>query len=276
MSPIIFNQQILRKEEFQISIANRAFLYGDGLFESVKIINGKPFNLDVHLKRLFSAALLLHLEINVSRNDFQDDIEILIRENNIKKGGNLKILVFREEGGKYLPENNQASSLIMSETSDKNSFSLNKKGLELGLFKTQLKPMNKLSNYKTISALQSVMCSLDARQKGKDDCLMFNTENRIIESANSNIFYVKNNIIFTPQLRGGCVDGTMRNCILSLKDLDYKIVENEVKIGDILEAEEVFLTNAIQGVRWVSHIKEQQFTEQKVAKLLTNKINQLV
>ena len=276
MSPIIFNQQILRKEEFQISIANRAFLYGDGLFESVKIINGKPFNLDVHLKRLFSAALLLNLEISISRNDFQDDIELLIRENKIKKGGNLKILVFREEGGKYLPENNQASSLIMSETSDKNSFSLNKKGLELGLFKTQLKPMNKLSNYKTISALQSVMCSLDARQKGKDDCLMFNTENRIIESANSNIFYVKNNIIFTPQLREGCVDGTMRNCILSLKDLDYKIVENEVKIGDILEAEEVFLTNAIQGVRWVSHIKEQQFTEQKVAKLLTNKINQLV
>ena len=276
MSPIIFNQQILRKEEFQISIANRAFLYGDGLFESVKIINGKPFNLDVHLKRLFSAALLLHLEINVSRNDFQDDIELLIRENNIKKGGNLKILVFREEGGKYLPENNQASSLIMSESSDKNSFSLNKKGLELGLFKIQLKPMNKLSNYKTISALQSVMCSLDARQKAKDDCLMFNTENRIIESANSNIFYVKNNIIFTPLLREGCVDGTMRNCILSLKDLDYKIVENEVKIGDILEAEEVFLTNAIQGVRWVSHIKEQQFTEQKVVKLLTNKINQLV
>ena len=276
MSPIIFNQQILRKEEFQISIANRAFLYGDGLFESVKIINGKPFNLDVHLKRLFSAALLLHLEINVSRNDFQDDIELLIRENKIKKGGNLKILVFREEGGKYFPQNNNASCLIMSENFDKNLFSLNKQGLKLGLFKTQLKPMNKLSNYKTISALQSVMCSLDAKQKGKDDCLMFNTENRIIESANSNIFYVKNNIIFTPQLREGCVDGTMRNCILSLKDLDYKIVENDVKIGDILEAEEVFLTNAIQGVRWVRYIKEQQFTEQKVAKLLTNKINQLV
>ena len=276
MSPIIFNQQILRKEEFQISIANRAFLYGDGLFESVKIINGKPFNLDVHLKRLFSAALLLYLEINVSRNDFQDDIEILIRENNIKKGGNLKILVFREEGGKYLPLNNSASCLIMSESSDKNSFSLNKKGLELGLFKIQLKPMNKLSNYKTISALQSVMCSLDARQKGKDDCLMFNTENRIIESANSNIFYVKNNIIFTPQLREGCVDGTMRNCILSLKDLDYKIVENEIKLGDILEAEEVFLTNAIQGVRWVSQIEAQQFTDQKVSQSLVDKINQLV
>ena len=78
MSPIIFNQQILRKEEFQISIANRAFLYGDGLFESVKIINGKPFNLDAHLKRLFSASLLLHLEINISRNDLRVSIYIYI------------------------------------------------------------------------------------------------------------------------------------------------------------------------------------------------------
>ena len=175
-----------------------------------------------------------------------------------------------------MPENNQTSCLIISKFSDKILFTLNKKGVALGLYKTQLKPINKLSNYKTMSALQSVMCSLDAKQKGKDDCLMFNTENRIIESANSNIFYVKNNIVFTPLLGEGCVDGTMRNCILSLKDLKYKIVESKFKIGDILEAEEVFLTNAIQGVRWVSHIKEQQFTEKKVAKLLTSKINQLV
>ena len=68
----------------------------------------------------------------------------------------------------------------------------------------------------------------------------------------------------------------MRNCILSLKDLDYKIVENEVKIRDILEAEEVFLTNAIQGVRWVSQIEAQQFTDQKVSQSLVDKINQLV
>ena len=276
MSKVIFNHKIINKKDCKISLENRAFLYGDGLFESVKIINGKAFNLEAHLNRLFAGALLMNLKIVASKNDFRNDIERLLIKNKITKGGSLKILLFRDEGGKYLPLNNSASCLIMSENSDKNSFSLNKKGLELGLYKTQMKPINELSNYKTISALQSVMCSLDARQKGKDDCLMFNTENRIIESANSNIFYVKNNIVFTPPLGEGCVDGTMRNCILSLKDLDYKIVENEVKLGNILEAEEVFLTNAIQGVRWVSHIKEQQFTEKKVAKLLTSKINQLV
>ena len=276
MVKIISNHKIINKGDFKISFENRAFLYGDGLFESVKIINGKVFNLEAHLNRLFAGALLMNLKIVASKNDFRNDIERLLIKNKVTKGGSLKILLFRDEGGKYLPNNKQTSCLIISKFSDKILFTLNKKGVELGLYKTQLKPINKLSNYKTMSALQSVMCSLDANQKGKDDCLMFNTENRIIESANSNIFYVKNNIILTPQLRGGCVDGTMRNCILSLKDLDYKIVENDVKIGDILEAEEVFLTNAIQGVRWVSHIKEQQFTEQKVAKLLTNKINQLV
>ncbi len=276
MSKVIFNHKIINKKDCKISLENRAFLYGDGLFESVKIINGKAFNLEAHLNRLFAGALLMNLKIVASKNDFRNDIERLLIKNKITKGGSLKILLFRDEGGKYLPENNQTSCLIISKFSDKILFTLNKKGVELGLYKTQLKPINKLSNYKTMSALQSVMCSLDANQKGKDDCLMFNTENNIIESANSNIFYVKNNIIFTPQLREGCVDGTMRNCILSLKDLDYKIVENEVKLGDILEAEEVFLTNAIQGVRWVSRIKEQQFTEKKVGKLLINKINQLV
>lgn len=275
MSKVIFNHKIINKKDCKISLENRAFLYGDGLFESVKIINGKAFNLEAHLNRLFAGALLMNLKIVASKNDFRNDIERLLIKNKITKGGSLKILLFRDEGGKYLPENNQTSCLIISKFSDKILFTLNKKGVELGLYKTQLKPI-KLSNYKTMSALQSVMCSLDANQKGKDDCLMFNTENRIIESANSNIFYVKNNIIFTPQLREGCVDGTMRNCILSLKDLDYKIVENEVKIRDILEAEEVFLTNAIQGVRWVSQIEAQQFTDQKVSQSLVDKINQLV
>ena len=275
MSKVIFNHKIINKKDCKISLENRAFLYGDGLFESVKIINGKAFNLEAHLNRLFAGALLMNLKIVASKNDFRNDIERLLIKNKITKGGSLKILLFRDEGGKYLPENNQTSCLIISKFSDKILFTLNKKGVELGLYKTQLKPI-KLSNYKTMSALQSVMCSLDANQKGKDDCLMFNTENRIIESANSNIFYVKNNIIFTPQLREGCVDGTMRNCILSLKDLDYKIVENEVKLGDILEAEEVFLTNAIQGVRWVSQIEAQQFTDQKVSQSLVDKINQLV
>ena len=112
MPKIIFNHKILNKKELKFSVDNRAFLYGDGLFESVKIINSKPFNLEVHLKRLFSASTLLDLQISASKKDFRNKIELLINENKIIKGGNLKIIVFREKGGKFLPENNFTSFLI--------------------------------------------------------------------------------------------------------------------------------------------------------------------
>ena len=276
MLKIIFNHKILNKNELKFSVDNRAFLYGDGLFESVKIINSKPFNLEVHLKRLFSASKLLDLQISASKKDFRNKIELLIKENKIIKGGNLKIIVFREKGGKFLPENNSTSFLIMSEKSENNLFKLNKKGLALGLFRDQLKPKGTLSNYKTISALQSVMCSLDARKKAKEDCLMFNSENNIIESSNSNVFYVKNKVIYTPKLLEGCVDGTMRNYILNLRNLDFNIIETEVKTEDILNADEVFLSNAISGIRWVSSIEDSKFPQQNVSQLLIEKINQLV
>ena len=276
MPKIIFNHKILNKKELKFSIDNRAFLYGDGLFESVKIINGKPFNLEAHLKRLFSASTLLDLQINASKEDFINNINFLIKENKITKGGNLKIIVFREEGGKFLPENNSASFLIMSKESENNLFKLNKNGLDLGLFRDQLKPKGELSNYKSISALQSIICSLDARKKAKEDCLMFNPENNIVESSNSNVFYLRNRLIYTPKLLEGCVDGTMRNCILNLKNLDFNIIETEVRTEDILDADEVFLSNAISGIRWVSSIEDSKFSQQSISQLLTEKINQLV
>ncbi len=274
MSKIIFNHQIFKQEEFHISVNNRAFLYGDGLFESIKIINGNAFNLEAHLSRLFAGIEALKLENSSSKDGFRKDIHLLINENKISKGGTIKIIVFREEGGKYLPKNSKASSVLMSEKSEDNLFTLNKKGLELGLYKSQLKPANSISNLKTMSALQSVMCSLDTQQKSLDDCLMFNSENRIIESANSNVFFVKNDVIFTPKLSEGCVDGTMRN--LMLKFPEFEIKETRVNLEEILQADEVFLSNAIQGVKWAAQIENRKFNQKKIAEYLTEKLNDLV
>ncbi len=276
MLKIVFNDKILDENKINFSIYNRAFLYGDGLFESIKIINGKPFNLEAHLKRLFSASILFNLQISTSKKNLKNKITLLIKENKIENAGNLKIIIFRKKGGKFLPKHNSTSFLIISEKSENNLFKLNKNALTLGLFRDQLKPKGKLSNYKTLSALQSVMCSIDARKKQKDDCLMFNSANNIIESSNSNVFYVKDKVIYTPKLLEGCVDGTMRKCILNLKNLDLNILETEVKTEDILNADEVFLSNAISGIRWVSSIEDNKFSQQSVSQLLTNKINQLV
>ena len=87
MLKIIFNNKILNENKIKFSIYNRAFLYGDGLFESIKIINGKPFNLEAHLKRLFSASILFNLEISTSKKNLRNKITLLIKENKIEPLG---------------------------------------------------------------------------------------------------------------------------------------------------------------------------------------------
>jgi len=276
MSKIIYNNQFYGKNEFSISLENRAFLYGDGLFESVKVFNGRAFNLDAHLNRMFEGAKFLNLDLRMRKEDMQNQINLLLKENSISDAAYLKIMVFRSEGGKYLAENNKASFLIVTETDSQKQFELNKNGIELGLFSAQLKPMSELSNFKTISALQYVLCANEAREKGIDDCLMLNSENNIIESANSNVFYVKEGVIYTPKLSEGCVDGTMRNLIMNLKQLTFQIQETKVELEQLFSADEVFLTNSIQGVRWVASIEDSVFQQQKVAQQLVNQINQLI
>ena len=276
MSKIIYNNQFYDKNEFSISLENRAFLYGDGLFESVKVFNGRAFNLDAHLNRMFEGAKFLNLDLRMRKEDMQNQINLLLKENSISDAAYLKIMVFRSEGGKYLAENNKASFLIVTETDSQKQFELNKNGIELGLFSAQLKPMSELSNFKTISALQSVLCANEAREKGIDDCLMLNSENNIIESANSNVFYVKEGVIYTPKLSEGCVDGTMRNLIMNLKQLTFQIQETKVELEQLFSADEVFLTNSIQGVRWVASFEDSVFEQQKVAQQLVNQINQLI
>ena len=92
MPKIIFNHKILDENKIKFSIYNRAFLYGDGLFESIKIINGKPFNLEAHLKRLFSASILFDLQIRTTKKNLKNKITLLIKENKIENAGNLKII----------------------------------------------------------------------------------------------------------------------------------------------------------------------------------------
>tara|TARA_B100000902_G_scaffold70377_1_gene76132 strand:- start:12785 stop:13609 length:825 start_codon:yes stop_codon:yes gene_type:complete len=274
MAKVIFNHKLVDKKDLNITIDNRSFLYGDGLFESIKIINGKPFNLINHLNRLIKISSLINLELNISIEEFESMIFNLIKSNDIRNGGIIKIIIYREAGGKYLPKTNKSSFIILSKLTSNNIFKLNSIGLSLGIFREHLKQKGTLSNYKTTSAIQSVLCSIDAKNKQKDDCLMLNSDSNIIESSNSNLFYINNNNIYTPILSEGCVDGTMRNIILGFGDL--KLTEKIVSLEDILSSDEVFLTNAVHGIRWVSSIEEKIFSQYTFAELMINRLNKLV
>lgn len=272
MHYIVYNNKIIPKEELRFSITNRAFLYGDGFFEGIKIINGKVFNFDAHYSRILAAADCLQIHFDYSKNTILSTIDELLRSNNIDAGGQVRITIYRDAAGKFMPSSNDTSFLIQAEKNKINGFECNKEGLVLGWYHQQLKSTSSYSNFKTINALPSVLGAIYAQENSYDDVILFNTNKAPIESTNANLFIVKDNIMYTSLLSSGCVDGTMRKLIVSLVEVREQHLTKEL----ILTADEVFLTNAIKGVRLVKCIEEVRYNAHKKAIELINKISALV
>ena len=266
---ILHNFDFLREEDFSLKINNRSFLYSDGFFESIKVINTNCFNLESHFSRITKTAEFFKMDFDFSFSELQNTLDNLIEKNKIV-GGRIRMVFYRESEGKYFPKENKLSFVAEIEKSE-NSFTLNEDGLKLGLFTEMRKDKSKFSNCKTTNATISVLASIYAKENTWDDCLLVNTEDNIIESTNSSLFVVKGDKIITPPIIDGCVDGTMRNFVKSQFGVEEKSVAKE----DLFFADEVFLTNAIQGVRWIESFEEKKYQSHRIARLVFDKLNYL-
>ena len=264
---ILHNQDLLSREEFTLQIDNRSFLYSDGFFETIKVMNFKCFNFSYHYKRIENSCNLFKLDFNISETNLNNLLEKLAEENNVI-GGRIRVVFFRDSGGKYLPLNN-SSSFVAEIESGENNFSFNENGLEIGLYTRIKKGINQLSNCKSTSATISVFASMYAKENNLDDCLIINSNNNIIQSSNSNLFIVKDDSIITPSILDACVLGTMRGFIVQ----NFEVQEKSITEQELLVADELFLTNAIQGVRWVEKLMGKKYQSHKIAKLVFDKLN---
>ena len=122
----------------------------------------------------------------------------------------------------------------------------------------------------------SVLASLFAKKKSFDDAIIFNENNLPIETSNSNIFILKNNVIITPNLSQGCVDGTMRRLIIDILKKNYEVLEKNIEINDFKLAHEVFISNSITGVKWVKKVEDTVYESSKISSSLIKNLNQLV
>ena len=254
---INYNGKITKSQK---SILNRSFNYGDGIFETIKIINGEIYNADFHFNRLKQATKTVKVDFPFCDfNDFIHNINITIdlyvKNNNL--GGRLKIIIFRSEGGFYLPDNNNSNFIIIFEKSETNGFKIQQKPLKLCLYNIK-KQITPYSFFKSTSSLYYIMASIYFQEQNSDDALLLNNFNRIVETTNSNIFFVKKNIIKTPLIQEGCVDGSMRHVVLEIlkKNNKYLIEESTINYSDIVNFDEVFITNSIKGVVSVRKIND--------------------
>lgn len=278
MGLVIYNGEFLNDEKPVLPINNRAFHYADGVFESFRVVNGKACFLPIHFKRALSGleAMKIVLPEDLDVDRFQELVAELIEKNNISKGGRGRFTVFRAGPGHYQPKGNDADYTIELYEYADNDYTLNDEGYIVDIYPEIKKPVNMLSVYKSLNAQVYIMASLWCKQNDLNDCLLLNDKGNIIETSCANIFIVSNGVLYTPHLDDGCVGGTMRmHVINSALENEIKVYECSLTPQNLLAADEIFLTNAIKGIQWVSGYRTKRYFH-KISDQLVNKVNQKV
>lgn len=265
------NGTILSNDAPTIHPGNRGHLYGDGVFESIRLINGKPLNMDNHVKRMLDGAKVIKMRTPsyFTTEFFEAKVLELCQRSGIKEGGRCRLSLDRVSGGAYLPESNECTFYIEVYPYDVNHFELNAKGLEVDIYQDIKLQKNFLSNYKTKSGLTYVMAALAAKDKGLDDLFLVNERGNILETSSCNIFIVSNGVLYTPGLDEGCLAGTMRMQIINIALANgIKVYECTILPQNVLAADEIIVTNAIRGINWIGGYRTKRFHNNMARKLV--------
>jgi branched-chain amino acid aminotransferase len=257
------NGQVLPNNLPTINFGNRGHLYGDGVFESIRVVNGKAVNVENHYIRLVEGAkaLKMHVSDLLTKEMLDQKLAELIHKSQIKEGAKCRVSLDRCPGGDYLPASNESNLYIDIQPLEKNFFELNSFGIEMDIYLDLKLEKSFLSKFKTKNGLKYVMAALFAQEKGLGDVFLVNDKGQVIETSNSNIFVVHNGVLYTPGIDDGCIAGTMRMQVINLALANnIKVYECPIMPQNLLSADEIFLTNAIQGVRWVGGFRTKKYS----------------
>ena len=274
---INFNGTIVAQES-NILTQNRAFLYGDAVFETVKIVNGKILFVEDHYFRLMASMRIVRMEIpmNFTMEYFEEQILSLVNNNTISASARARITVYRNDGGYYLPKNNTISFLIHAIALEK-AYSIDQKNYEVDLYKDFYISKQLLSTLKTTNRIINVTASIFADENGLDNCILLNDNKNVVEALQGNIFMLQGNKLSTPPVSEGCINGVMRKQILELAKTieNLEVVEEVISPFDLQKADELFLTNVIKGIQPITKYRKKEYTT-ATANLLLLKLNEFV
>lgn len=251
---VLYNQRLYPAGTPLVSASSRGLRYGDGLFETIRVRDGKVMLAALHFDRLFAGLHTLKFDVPsyFTPPFLEGEILRLCRENNIEALARVRLNVFRGEGS-VNDELFQHPQYLVESFSLKEDFaSAGNPGLDVGVFPDGRKAMDNFSSLKSNNYLLYVLAAAWAREHNLQECLVLNSDNRVAEASVHNLFFVRAGKIFTPPLSEGCVAGVMRRYLLQmLPSWGWQVSETPVSPGELALADEIFLTNAIAGIRWV-------------------------
>ena len=264
---INFNGELLFKENIKLTTDNRGFKYGDGIFETIKVVHKKVIFWEDHYFRLMASMRMLRMKIPMEFTLEFLEKEILKTVAVLEEGASFRVRlnVFRKDGGLYTPKTNAIDYLIEASESNYKT----KETYEIDVFKDFYNYSGLLSTIKTNNRMLNTLASIYANENDLDNCILVNERKGVVEVANANIFIVKNNIVKTPALTEGCIKGVVRGKVIDLliKNKDFTIEETVISPFEIQKADEVFITNAIMGIQPVTKYKKKSFNTDLAGKL---------
>ena len=257
------NGSLKPRNDFKLSPDNRAFKYGDGIFDTLKFEDDTICFLEDHYFRLMSSMRMLRMRIpmDFTLDYYENQIRITLEANDLKNTARIRVNVFRQDGGLYAPLTNEINFLI-----ETNSLSAaTASSIEIELFKDFPIASGLLSTIKTNNRVVNVLGSIYASENDYQNCILINEKKELVEALNANVFLIRGNEILTPSLESGCINGIIRKKVIELlkKQEKFKLLEHSISPFDLLKVDEVFLTNSIQEIQSVNRYRKKKYTTEK-------------
>jgi branched-chain amino acid aminotransferase len=271
------NGTLIANEKATLAIDNRGLNYGDAVFETLRISAGKICFWEDHYFRLMASMRILRMEIPMNFTmEFleQEILKTIDSLENEDVSFRIKLLVWRKTGGKYTPITNDIEYVISFEKLDTPFYVLYETAYEVELFKDYYIISGLLSTLKTNNRLINILGSIFAKENDYQNCLLLNENKQVVEALNGNIFLISGNIIKTPPLSDGCLNGILRKQLISIlkKMQDFTLEEASISPFELQKADEIFITNTIQGIVTITKYRKKEFANE-TAKQLLPKLN---
>ncbi|MGV9004714.1 aminotransferase class IV [Flavobacterium sp.] len=269
----------LYNSDFQLSNSNRSFLFGDGIFETMKIVDGKILFFEDHYFRLMASMRIVRMEIpmNFTLEYIESQVLQLVGEISLADSSRVRFTVFRNDGGFYAPETNSVSFIIQATFLEDKKYLIPESVFEVDLYKDNFVSKQLLSTLKTTSKMIHVTASVFANENELHSCIMMNDAKNVVEAISGNIFMLTEGILITPAISEGCLNGIMRKQILELSkffpEIEFK--EGVISPFDLQKADELFISNVIKGIQPISKYRKKDF-ESKYAIKLVDKLNEII
>ena len=266
-----FNGNI--QQESAIAVENnRGFLFGDSVFETIKVLNNQVLFLEDHYFRLMASMRICRMEIpmNFTMEYFEEQILKLIATFSDSNSYRVRFSVYRDSDGFYLPKTRNVQFIVAASSLNSDLYAIGKESYEVELYKDFYVSKQLLSTLKTNNKMLQITGSIFADENGYDNCLVLNDEKNVVEALQSNLFMKTGNLVVTPPVSDGCLNGIMRKQILELlkKIEGIEVKEASISPFDLQKADELFLTNVISGIQPITKYRKKEYTAEFASDVL--------